>query len=353
MPHMCRDCRLHLAEPVMLVCTGCAHRCKDCGAIGMPTIRMPACENSVRYTLRNRTVSVIRNFQSRNDAPPLYGFEDEIIRDDEHPIFQDDMSGIDCCWKWICRDGCLFTCQAPVTPAGVECENQLLSPPEEHRRTQFSLLIDQDGGGLLHCADCAEASVDASARIKNVRSWNEHCTKCNLPHLATVAECTGCCEDCGSTTNKFRWVPACSRTAAVWDPNMPISQFPKGCHWKRVCWNICQFRCSVCQYNSVKRGLHNPRGTSWVSYRQKTGDDEDDIQLSRPILYREPCMWRRTASAGQDERVYVCSECASTLPGDQLNRAHTWHDECLTARERWRRLRRNIRRVVELHSSAK
>jgi hypothetical protein len=343
--HMCRDCGIYLAEPRMLVCTGCLYPCSDCNTIGVPTVKVPLCINSLRYSHRE-PVQPIHPGQREDEA-----FD---INADEDPEFESVEDGINCCWKNICRDGCLFTCDALITsaptatssteltPTAMKCDKEHFSPVDAYMATVFSTHFSQDGGHLYYCTDCADAQPK-NVHLESARWWEMHCNKCNLDRCKGGDECPGCCEDCGSTAKKLRWVPACSKTRAMWRPEMKIWEFPVGCHWKRVCWGSCNWMCIVCGDDVERRGIWDPSGLRDVYNDQDL--DDDSVQ-------KVPSVWKQVANAEDDTPLYVCHYCSRTVPSDQLVRVHLWHDECRTAQQMWSNIRHKLKAVLELRGVA-
>jgi hypothetical protein len=336
MSSMCRDCTRYISEPRMLVCKRCMRQCNDCGKVGAPTNLVANCENSQRYLTRGN----------------IYG------ADDEDSDYEGSDDGIDCCWKWVCRDGCLFTCQSPSittsnssavtpTPGGVttRCGNELFSPFKEHDRgVAFACLIEKNTYSTYHCIECADAVMKSAAALlksgdavfQNARTWSEHCKRCHLPFCDETDECPGCCEDCGSAAKKLRWVPACTNTLPMWRREMTMRELPDEGHWKRVCWGTCRWLCSICDRDIYQRGLLNPSG------RASAGDKSSATE--RIISMRKP-------DSEGDDPVLVCRLCAPAIPANQLLPVHTWY-ACGTSTELWQHLRQNIHRILELRETA-
>jgi hypothetical protein len=341
MSSMCRDCTRYISEPRMLVCKKCMRQCNDCGKIGAPTVWIANCKNSQRYLTRGN----------------MYG------ADDEDSDFEGSEDGIDCCWKWVCRDGCLFTCQtvittsnssaiAPTPGTGALCGNELFSPFKERARSvAFACLVEQNTDSTYHCMECADAVMKSAAALlergdavfQNARTWSEHCKRCHLPYCDATDECPGCCEDCGSATNKLRWVPACTSTLPMWRPKMTMRELPDEGHWKRVCWGSCRWTCSICDSEIVTRGLLNPRGTSLIYSNQ--------VIHAKPSA-SEQIVLRRQPDAEGDDPVYICWYCSPTIPANQLLPVHTWY-ACRTSTELWQHLRQNLHQVLELRETSR
>lgn len=261
----CRSCESRLVYKRGGLCDSplCRQACWDCRRTNVPLMRAPGCINTSAY--------IDRDWEAR---PRLREYDEE---------FDNMESGLDCCWKMICRYGCKFVCAAIVKKGDsyVACGKSLYKRPDNDNHlddVEFAYNIARE---RLECHECAVISFNTgngknfSPGVNN----NIHCNQCNLPSCEDP-ECEGKCDDCG-VIPKLTIAPGCPQTALKWNNRYSLSNMhPEnlaGCCIKKVCWLGCNLSCTVCTNTITHHALYGE-----ISVWHKRGTVESGLPVPHP-----------------------------------------------------------------------